>query len=175
MSREVKVYKSKRKAATMLLISVVVLIIGVLLVLNTDKQVAGWSIIILSGLGLLLGLSTLLDRMPLISVDETGIADRTQKNETIEWNAIHDANPFHFRGQYYLRIIVDKDYKPSLIGNRFYRLDRFNDKAGIKALYLKMSLLDADPANLVMFIRAMAHSEPEQRRRLMNEVPGFQK
>ncbi len=175
MDREIEIYKSKRQAITIIIISLAILVTGILLLTATDKTVAGWSIIILAALGLLFSISSVSDKKPQIKVNETGISDRTFPNELIEWGAIRNATSIDFRGQRYIRLVVDKDYKPSLPGNRFYRLDYLNNKAGIKAVYIKMSMIDADPAKLILFTRAMAQSNPAKRHQLMQEVPGFQR
>lgn len=173
MDREIALYKSKRKARTIIGVCIVVLIAGVIILINTDKTVAGWSILLLSVFGLIFGISTFFERKPVIVMDESGISERSFGNDSIEWGAMKSADPFHFRGQYYIRIITDKNYKPSLPGNRFYRLDRLNDQAGIKTLYLKISMVDANPRKLLLFIREMMKADLYHRRTLLEKVPGF--
>lgn len=173
MKREIELYKSKRKAMMLLLVCLVGMAIGLWVLLNSDKAVAGWSIIILSGMGLIFALGTWLDRKPRILINEKGIGDLSMAGEVIEWEVMHDASFFDFRGQTYLRIVTSKDYKPSLPGNRFYRIDGLNDRVGIKTFYIKMNMIEADRSKLILFVRAMMKANPVRRQELMREVPGF--
>lgn len=163
------IYKSKRKAILIIVISVLLIIAGLLIVHYTDKNVIGWSIFILSVLFCILGISNLFDKKPYILLTENGITELSSVKEEIEWNAILQADDFFYRGQYFIRLLMNRNYKPTLIQPTwFYRFDRLYEKEGVKAIFIRMSLYEVNALKLTQFIRLMMKADTERRKELLN-------
>ncbi|MCC8147263.1 MAG: hypothetical protein LIO93_12700 [Bacteroidales bacterium] len=135
----------------------------------TDKNVMGWSFIILSVLCLIFGISTLFDRNPSIVLTENGITETSSIREEIEWGAILHVDDFYYRGQHFIRLLVDRNYKPDLIQPTwFYRLDRLYEQEGVKALFIRVNYLDITSMKLARFIRKMIQADGSKRTELLN-------
>lgn len=152
---DIIIYKSKKKAAYIILLSVVSIIIGILILANNNKPVAGWSIEILGFLFLLYGLYSLFDARPQLIINSDGISSRSHRYELIEWKAVLASGEFWFRGQYYIRLVVPADYKPSLIPALwFYRVDKIYTRTSQKPVYLKVSMLELSSQEIIKIIRS---------------------
>ncbi len=174
MNREIKIYKSKLKAAILLIFCLFFFMIGILVLQNSDKAVAGWSCIIIALLASIVGFYNLFDRRPQIIMNDDGITERTFKGEVIEWDAILNVDELFYRGQYYVRLMVDKDYKPTLVRSHWlFRIDRYYARAGVKALYIKVSMLTVSSGDLTNFIHAMAGADNSRRDELIWVAPGM--
>ena len=172
MNGEVVIYKSKSKAFLILLLSLLLAIGGWLLLHDIDKQVVGWSFVILSGLCLIFGIGTLLDKKPYIILTEKGITELSNVREEIEWDAIRQVDDFYYRGQYFIRLLTDRNYKPSLIEpSWFYRFDRLYEREGVKALYIRMGFFEVNAIKLARFIYKMAKADEAERKVLLDTQP----
>lgn len=172
MNNEIVIYKSKSKAFLILLLSLLLAIGGWLLLHDMDKQVIGWSFIILSGMCLIFGIGTLLDKKPYIILTEKGITELSNVREDIEWDAIRQVDDFYYRGQYFIRLLTDRDYKPSLIEpSWFYRFDRLYEREGVKALYIRMGFFEVNAIKLARLIYKMTQADDAQRKVLLNTHP----
>lgn len=169
MNPILKIYKSRKKAGYLFLFAVVFVFFGVFLLEDNQRVVIGWSCIILGGFGMLYTLYAWFNRKPQIILSDIGISARTFRNEVIEWDAITASDEFFFRGQYYIRILVDKDYKPQIPRSGwFYRIDRIYAKNGVKAVYLNTNMLDVSSAQLNRFIHKMVLSNDAERKKMLN-------
>lgn len=172
MNKEIVIYKSKNKALLIILMSVLLATAGWLLLRDADKQVVGWSFFILSGLCLIFGIGTLFDKKPYIILTKKGITELSNVREEIEWDAIRQVDDFYYRGQYFIRLLTDRNYKPSLIEPTwFYRFDRLYEKEGVKALYIRMGFFEVNAIRLARFIYKMAKADDTQRQILLNTQP----
>lgn len=158
------IYKSKKKALILTVSSLLIALAGYLLIQYTGKEVIGLSIIILSVFTLILGIGTFFDRKPKIILTSRGITETSNIRKEIEWNAIRQVDEFYYRGQYFIRLLVDWNYKPDLlIPTWFYRFDRMYAQQGLKALFIRISLLDIGSIRLSQMIQRMikAHNKRE--------------
>ncbi len=136
--------------------SLLITLAGGMFLKYTENVVMGWSFILLSILVLLLGMGTLFDRKPKIILTQRGITETSTLREEIEWDAIRQVDDFWYRGQFFVRLLVDRDYKTDVLHSTwFHRFDRLYAQEGVKALYFRVSLLKINSAQLVQLLRKM--------------------
>lgn len=172
MDNRIVLYKSRKKAAALVLLSLLLILGGWLLLRSTDKDVIGWSFMILAALCLLLGIGTLTDRKPVIILTPSGITDLSGIRQEIEWNAIRRVDESYYRGQYFIRLLLDRGYKPELVRPTwFYRFDRLYEREGVKAVFIRTGLLEVKPFKLFRFIERMIQCDPAKRMELLKKRP----
>lgn len=117
---------------------------------------------------LLYGIGSLFDRRPYIILTVEGITEMFTIREQIEWAAILHADDFFFRGQYFVRLLLDRSYKPQLIQpSWFRRFDRIYEKEHVKAVYIRSMGLEIDSMRLVALIRRMKQADVAERAALL--------
>ena len=145
IDNKVVIYKSRSKAILFILVSLLLAIAGKLFLHHPDYYVVGWSFIILSVLCLIFGIGTYFDRKPYIILTENGITEMSDIREEIEWDAILRADEFYYRGQYFIRLLIDRDYKPATVRPTwFWRFDKLYEKNGIKAIFIRIGFYEED-------------------------------
>lgn len=170
MNNKIVIYKSKNKSVILILVSVLLAGSGWLLLQYMDKNVVGWSLVILSVLGLLFGVGTWFDRKPYIILTENGITELSYIRQEIEWSAICRAEEFYFRGQYFICLLVGKDYKPDLVQPAwFYRFDRLYKVEGVKPIFMRMGFFEVNSIKLARMINKMVRADSEKRIGLLNK------
>lgn len=166
------IYKSKKKALLIIISGLLLALAGWLFLEYTDKNVIGWSFLILSVLCFIFGIGSILDRKPYIILTQDGITDLSVIREEIEWDAILQVDEFYYRGQSFIRLLVDRNYKPSLIQPTwFYRLDRLYEKSGVRAIYLRINYLDVNSVKLSRLIEKMIKADEKGKIDLLNSQP----
>lgn len=171
MDSKVVIYQSKRKALVITLLSGVFVVAGWLFLRYTDNNVAGWCFVILSGLCLIYGIGIWFDRHPYLVLTETGITEMSVVREEIEWDAIRRVGDLYFRGQFFVCLLVDKDYKPGLIPSTgFSRFNRLYASEGVKAVYIRPGILQINSARLIQVIDSMRTAAPATRRELLHNL-----
>lgn len=168
MDNRVVIYKSKSKAFAFIVASFILVIAGWLFLELPDKSVVGWSFIILSVLCLIFGVGTYFDKKPYIILTERGITELSSIREEIEWNEILQVEDFYYRGMYFIRILVNKEYKPAgLRPTWFYRFDKLFEKEGIKAMYIRTGFYEVNSIRLASFMRKMMKTDTDKRIELL--------
>lgn len=169
MNNRVIIYKSKKKSITIIVISLLIAIGGWLFLQYTSKNVIGWSFIILSLMCIIFGIGSWFDKKPYIIMTETGITEMYGAREEIEWDAIRKVDEFYYRGQFFICLLTDKNYKPSLIRPTwFFRFDRLFEKEGYKAIFMRINFLEINSIKLSQFINRMIKANMEKRVELLN-------
>lgn len=80
------------------------------------------------------------------------------------------ADDFYFRGQYWVRLLLGRDYKPQLIRPAwFWRFDRLYESKGVKAVYIRTMGLEVDSMRLAALIRRMKEADMSERIGLLRE------
>lgn len=172
MDNRIVIYKSRKKALVIILLGLVLIVAGWLMVRYIDKEVVGWSFIILSGFCLVLGIGTWVDRKPSLILTPTGITDVSGIREEIEWHAIRQVDESFYRGQYFIRLLLDRGYKPQLLRPTWFaRFDRMYEREGVKALFIRTGLLEVNSFQLFQFINQMIKSNPIKRKELLTQRP----
>lgn len=168
MDNKVVIYKSKSKAFAFIIASLILVIGGWLFLQLPDKSVVGWSFIILSVMCLIFGVGTFFDKKPYIIMTEKGITELSSIREEIEWEEILQVNEFYYRGMYFIRILINRDYKPvQLSPTWFYRFDKLFERDGIKAIYIKTGFYEVNSIRLAGFMRMMMKADVNKRIELL--------
>lgn len=174
MNNKIIIYKSKKKSIFIIIFGILIAIAGWLFIHYTDKNVIGWSFIILSGLCLIFGIGTWFDKKPYIILTDTGITEMYGARVEIEWDAIRMVDEFYYRGQFFICLLTDRNYKPSLIRPTwFYRFDRLYEKEGYRAIFIRISFLEINSIKLSQFINKMIKADTSERVRLINNFKSF--
>lgn len=169
MEKKKVIYKSRKKAGVIAIIGLLLAFIGWLFLTYTTNAVAGWSFVILAVFCLLFGFGSSWDRQPMIILTDRGITDMTTLREEIEWDAIRYADEIFYRGQYFIRILVDRDYKPALVQPTWFRrFDRLYEQEGVKAIFIRVAFLDVTSMKLSYFINQMMKADAKERIELLD-------
>lgn len=170
MDSKVVIYQSRRKAMLITFLSPVLAIAGWLFLNYTSNVTAGWCFIILAALCLIYGAGVWYDRRPYLILTEKGITELSVIREEVEWEAIRRVGSFYFRGQFFVCLLVSRDYKPDLlVPTWFYRLDRLYATENMKALYIRPGVLDINSARLIRMINRMRESDRGMRKELLQK------
>lgn len=170
MDSKIVIYQSRKKAMLITFLSPILAVAGWLFLHYTDNTTAGWGFVILSGMCLIFGVGTWFDRKPYLILTEKGITELSVIREEIEWEAIRRVGSFYFRGQFFVCLLLDRNYKPGLIRPTwFYRLDRFYASANLKAVYIRPGILEISAARLIRMIDNMREATPATRQELLQK------
>lgn len=144
---------------------------GWLFLRYADNPVVGWSFIILATLCVIFGIGTWFDRKPYIILTPDGIIEMSAVRENIEWSAVRQVDDFFYFGQYFLRLLVDRNYKPDLVRPTwFYRFDRLYEREGVKAIFIRISFLEISAAKLSHLINRLLKADRVQRIKLLRST-----
>lgn len=167
--------KSRRKAVRITVAGFLLGIAGGLFLEYAGNALVGWCFLIAALFTLLLGIGSLADRRPYLVLTERGITEPFSIREEIAWEAILGVDDFFFRGQYIVRLLLDRRYKPDLIRpGWFWRFDRIYANEGVKAVYIRTSGLEIGSKRLTDLIRRMQLSDiTERRERLQQGLQGI--
>jgi hypothetical protein len=172
--REVKIYKTYRKALKHLIISIAFVTLGIWLLNRPDngdlENIMSWLTIFFFGLAIVVGFYHLFDRRPQIIINEEGIWDRTTKQEEIKWEQIKAAHAVNIFGQKFISIKTDRTF-------RFKRkpyawVSRINKEFGAEDLNLHVGQAGIKSMKLLSFIHEMIGSEKENRASIINDYFG---
>ena len=111
---EIKLYKSSWKGIRLISLTLPFVIIGIFMISDepngTFNFYMGWLAIAFFGLGIPLGIFTLLDKRTQIIINEVGIFDRNLKQGVIKWEQIIEAYPNGIDFQKFISIVVDETF-----------------------------------------------------------------
>lgn len=164
------IHKSKRKAIAITAAGLLLALAGGVVLQYLQDDLLGWCLIIAAIFVLILGVGSIFDRKPQLILTAQGITEPFVIREEIGWDAILRADDFFFRGQYFVRILLDRDYKPDSIRPAwFWRLDRIYGNEGLRALYIRASNLELNSKQLTTLIVRMAKADPVSRAGLIGK------
>ena len=168
MDSKIVIYQSVKKAILITFLSPILAIAGWLFLQYTDNTTAGWSFIILAGLCLIFGIGTWFDRKPYLILTENGITELSVIREEIEWKAIRQVSDFYYRGQFFVCLLIDREYKPTLIyPTWFHRFDRWYELQNVKAIYIRTGILEINSAQLIRMINSLRKADFITRTKLL--------
>ena len=102
-----------------------------------------------------------------------GITELFTIREEIAWEAILHADDLFYRGQYIVRLLLDRSYKPmSVRPSWFWRFDRIYAQQGLKAVYIRTSGLEMNARQLVGLIRRMTAADAAERVDVLKALAG---
>lgn len=170
MENQLVIRQSRKKASVVTFVSPVFAVIGWLFLQYAGNTTAGWSFMILAGMCLIYGIGIWSDRKPYLILTEQGITELSVIREEIKWEAIRQVGDFYFRGQFFVCLLVDRDYKPDLIRPTwFYRLDRLYARENLKALYIRSGILEVSSARLIRMINCLREADTVTRLALLQK------
>lgn len=170
MTDKIVIYKSKKKAGLILLVGLLLALGGWVILRHAGQGVTGWSVIILGLLCVLFGIGSWFDRKPYIILTAAGITELTGIRQEIEWDAIRRVDEFYHRGQYFIRLLTDRTYKPTLLQPTwFHRFDRLYEREGVKAIIIRTGFLEVNSIKLSQFINRMIQADAAQRTEILHQ------
>ena len=165
----IKLYKSRREAVKLALLSSPFVFVGVYGLWDSPGSWLGWACTLFFGVGFVAGIYNAFDRKPKIVIDEVGILDYQLGEDIINWEIIQEAYLGSIGGQVFISLKIDEAYEPSARkGGVSKVVSNLNKSMGFQELNLMLGTVVVDEVKLVMIINAMAQSAtpPEQRRLL---------
>lgn len=161
--------KSRKKAVCVTVAGFLAGVAGGLVLYYVRDAVLGWCLVLTALFALLYGIGSLADRRPYIVLTEEGITELFTICVQIEWDAVRYADDFYFRGQYWVRLLLDGSYKPQLIRSTWFRrFDQLYASKGFKAVYISTIGLEIDSMRLVALIRKMKEADMPRRIELLD-------
>ncbi|TNJ40999.1 hypothetical protein KFZ70_04105 [Tamlana fucoidanivorans] len=168
---EIKLYKSPWKAIKLLGLTIPLVAVGVWLILRNESslldRIMGWIGVPFFGFGFFLAFFHMFDKRPQIVFNETGIWDRTIKQDLISWELIKNANPLDVFGQKFVTLTVDKSFKRK--NTQYGWAKRLEKKVGSTGLDLQLSQIKMKPEKMTNFIKEMIKTEESKRGTLINK------
>ncbi len=154
----------------MLLCSIFVLL-GIWLL--PKEPLIGWSCIGFFGLAYPLGIYNLIDKKPMIIINEVGIYDRSANRDFINWELIHDAYPINISGQKFICLIIDEKFKPSRKKGVIYKSAvKLNEAIGAQELNIHLGQIKKiDEIKLTEFILEMSKADKNTKTELIKTLP----
>lgn len=139
----------------------------------SDKPLFAWIPIGFFGLGFLLGVYNLLDKRPMIIINEIGIFDRSANQEFINWELIQDAYPININGQKFICLVVNEKFKPSRKKGVIYRSAvKLNEVIGAQELNIYLGQIKKiDEIKLTEFILEISKADKTTKAELIKTLP----
>lgn len=160
--------KSRKKATVVTVVGFLLGIAGGLFLFDADNTLVGWCFLLAAVFTLILGIGSTFDRRAYLILTERGITEPFSIREQIEWEAILHVDDFFFRGQSFVRLLLDRSYKPDLIRPTwFWRFDRIYGQEGVKAVYIRMSGLELNSMEMASLITRMIEADVPERIELL--------
>jgi hypothetical protein len=129
-----------------------------------------WLSLCFFGLALPIGIFILLDKRPQITVNSTGIFDRTAYKDFINWNIIDSVYLSEVHQQKFICLIVKAEFKHLI--KRRGKLSKLNTTLGFQEINISISQLDMrDEERLAEFIVAMSQADLLEKNRLLKHGP----
>ena len=140
----------------MMLLCSIFVALGVFIL--SKEPLLGWLCIGFFGLAYPLGIYNLIDKKPMIIINEIGIFDRSANRDFINWELIHDAYPINISGQKFICLIINETFKPSKTKGLFYRSAvKLNEAIGAQELNIHLGQIKKiDDIRLTEFILEMS-------------------
>jgi hypothetical protein len=167
-----KLYRSRKKATKLLLVSSIFVALGISFLTRPDSSKFGaWSCILFFGIGLVGALVQILDRRPKIIITERGIFDRITHNDFIEWDIIRDGYLINAHRERMLCLVVDESFVPSGWKGKVRRKMPGLAKAiALRDLCINVGNVEANPEELVKLILSMRTADQSKRSALIKKA-----
>jgi hypothetical protein len=157
---EIKLYKAKTKAFKLLALTILFVVSGIWLI-TIDKSLVGWLCTLFFGLGIPIGIFHLFDKRPQVVINESGIWDRTMKQDIIKWEQINEAYPIDIHRQKFISLVVEDSF---VFKQKQYKwAKKISDSIGAQRLNLSLGQLNINEIMLTNFINEMVNSDKSDR------------
>ncbi len=169
--KEIKLYKSPWKAIKLLALTIPLIAVGIWLILRNESslvdKIMGWIGVPFFGFGFFLAFFHMFDKRPQIIINETGIWDRTTKQDLIKWEFIKNANPLDVFGQKFVTLTMDKSFKRK--NTQYGWAKRLGKKVGSTGLDLQLSQIKVKPERMTKFVKDMIKVDKQDRAMLIDK------
>lgn len=129
-----------------------------------NDKVMLWISVCFFGLGYPVGLFSILDRRPVVIINDVGIFDRTLSKKVINWDIIRDAYMVEMKKQKFICLVIDEKYEPSTEKGKLYKATvELNKEMGFQELNISASVLDVNPDKLLHLILQLKDSSSDER------------
>lgn len=164
------IYKSRKKAVIITASGLLLVVAGGLFFQYTNNNLIGWCITIFAILCVIFGIGSWIDKTPYIILTENGIIETSGIHEEIEWDAIRYVDEFYYRGQYFIRLLLDRNYKSNIIQSTWFnRFDKLYAQEGLRAIFIRIGFLEVNSLKLSHFINQMLKADAGHRIKLLND------
>jgi len=174
---EIKLYKSNWRGIKLIALTLPFVIIGIWMISKEQNGTfdfyMGWFITSFFGLGIPLGIFTLLDKRAQIIINEIGIFDRTLKQGIIKWEQIIEAYPIDIHDQKFISIVVDETFE--FKKSQYKWAEKLNELVGAQKLNLNLSQIKIDENKLSELINKISNSEKNERLNFIRAFSSNQK
>ena len=174
---EIKLYKSGWRGLRLIGLTLPFVIIGIWMISKepngTFNFYMGWFATSFFGLGIPLGIFTLLDKRAQIIINENGIFDRTLKQGVIKWEQIIEAYPIDINNQKFIFLVVDETFE--FKKKQYKWAEKFNEFVGAQKLNLNLSQIKIDETKLSELINKISNSEKNERLNFIRAFSSNQK
>ena len=164
---EVKIYKSRWKAITLIFLVLPFVAGGIFMLTIADaNKMMAWLCIGFFGLGIPLGIFNLLDKRPVIELNETGIFQRTAYKDVINWGLIRDSYIKRVQRQPFLCLLLDKNAVGLLNVSKFSM--QFSKDLGLGELNIPLSQISkTDTRKLAALVKAMVTADAAEQKKML--------
>ncbi|OON66847.1 STM3941 family protein [Hymenobacter sp. CRA2] len=170
---EINLYKSRWQAIRVMLLCSVFVVPCIWGVSNMPSNWLCWVGILFFGMGYPFGLYNLLDRRPLIVLNELGILHHETHREFINWNLIQNAYLVEVHKQQLLCLVVPPDFEPSMRkGKVAQQMGGLSRAMGFQELTLPVSATGVDAPKLTELVLLMSKAAPASRTHLLQKFNG---
>ncbi|GEM_PF-743348 len=176
---ELKLYKTAWKGLKIIVMCSPFIVAGTWMILSEASgsfpNIMGWLSVCFFGLGVPVGLLSILDRRPQIIVSEKGVWDRTTKQNRINWEQIVDAYILNISGQAFICIASDDTFVPKKRSFGWAR--NMNKKLGAQNLNLNIGPVNIGAEQLLQLMHELRKADEKDRAKIIRsfrvERPGL--
>lgn len=159
---------SRKKAVRVVAAGFAAALAGAYVLYAGHDAVVGVCLVLSALFALLYGFGSLADRRPRLVLTERDITELDTIREPIEWEAVRHVDDVYYRGQFWVRLLLDRAYKPQRIRSAgFRRFDRIYASEGLRAVYIRAMGLEIGAVPLADLIRRLATADAPQRVELL--------
>lgn len=169
---EIKLYKSKWRAAILIILSLPFIIIVIRDLMNGHKIQPiwlDWVALCFFGMGIPFGIFNLLDKRPQVIINEHGVFYKAYK-DFAEWRYIKDVYYKSFKNyaneQKYICLVLDQSALPD-IQKKFKNAIGFLGLADYNISLTEVQKIDEQ--KLITLIKAMVNANDDEKNRLLTE------
>lgn len=154
---EIKLYNSSKRNTKLALLGAIFFFLGLSMVTSDYLDWIGWISFIFMGIvPCFIVIYNILDKRPLIVVNNMGIYDRTAHKETINWEVIKDAHITYLYDKPYLALVLQEEFEPSYTKGKLQKAySRFNKSLGFEEVTLSLGRVDLDEQKFLDFVLSM--------------------
>jgi hypothetical protein len=161
---EIVIYKSRWRAVKILLLTLPFVAIGAWMAsatgIDTSDRVIGALCILFFSLGIPVSLFHLFDRRPQIIINQTGIWDRSTKQDIINWEAIKYAYIIEIYRQEFIALMLDESFEVK--APKYKWVARVNELVDAQKVNISLGQVKTDSSKMLRFILLMIKPESDK-------------